>query len=309
MSIDLSSITEIRDKIGIITQIADASGRVLWSAVKKVTITVIVDNEAECFPYIEHNGIVYEHSVTFTANIGDTIYCDVGSTDYSLITVNGEEVGDGYPYYNYEVISDATINLHSYYSYHGEDEYYNSDIDITEIPEGQILFTISGTNYFADEGMTWTEWFASAYNTTGETEGNITDANGNEVSMDAVIIGGTAYEVGFAKMVTLTIIGASRVDAVYVIVDGTQYCLAQTYALEVPVGTIVTCAIRDTAGKYSGTPANVSVNGTVVMENTSSTFTTYDYVATKNATIMQSRKKYENKDDNEYVGYITITEE
>lgn len=69
-----------------------------------------------------------------------------------------------------------------------------------------IKFTINGDTYIADRGMTWAERFASDYNTTGETEGDIKDANGNEVSMDAVIIGGTAYEVGFAPSVaTITL--------------------------------------------------------------------------------------------------------
>lgn len=34
---------------------------------------------------------------------------------------------------------------------------------ITEIPEGQITFTIVGERYFAEEGMTWGEWVNSEY--------------------------------------------------------------------------------------------------------------------------------------------------
>lgn len=34
---------------------------------------------------------------------------------------------------------------------------------ITEIPEGQITFTIAGKRYFAEEGMTWGEWVNSEY--------------------------------------------------------------------------------------------------------------------------------------------------
>ena len=60
-----------------------------------------------------------------------------------------------------------------------------------------IKFTMNGVTYEADRGMTWAEWFASDYNTTGETEGDIKDADGNAVSLDAVIVGGTAYDVGF----------------------------------------------------------------------------------------------------------------
>ena len=77
-----------------------------------------------------------------------------------------------------------------------------------------IKFAMNGETYIADRGMTWAEWFASSYNTTGETEGDIKDANGNEVSMDAVIIGGTAYEVGFGpKALTIEVRGDGGPDA------------------------------------------------------------------------------------------------
>lgn len=132
MSVDLSSITEIRDKIGVVTKITDASGMVLWSAVKKATITVTVDDEVGNLPYVEHNGITYESTVTFEANIGDTIYCDAGSTDYSYIEVNGEQVSVYYPYYNYVIVSDATIDIHAYTDYDGGDQYYYTNIYITD---------------------------------------------------------------------------------------------------------------------------------------------------------------------------------
>lgn len=85
---------------------------------------------------------------------------------------------------------------------------------VTEIKDasGRVLwsatikFTINGDTYIADRGMTWAEWFASDYNTTGETKGTITDSNGNEVSMDAVIVGGAVYEIGFGSgEATLTV--------------------------------------------------------------------------------------------------------
>ena len=77
--------------------------------------------------------------------------------------------------------------------------------NVTKITDasGQILwsatikFTINGDIYYADRGMTWSQWFASSYNTTGETEGTVKDANGNEISLDTVIVNGAVYGVEF----------------------------------------------------------------------------------------------------------------
>ena len=166
-----------------------------------------------------------------------------------------------------------------------------------------IKFTMNGETYIADRGMTWAEWFASNYNTTGETEGTVTDANGNEVSMDAVIVGGTAYEVGFGPaMATITLPNGavtrfgsgSRERTLSVRGDGITGDPS-----EVPVGTFITCMIS--GGDYDS--AYIVLNGTTVasgeISNVKSVY--YVYTVTGNATITLTQEGYSY--------YIRITEQ
>lgn len=171
---------------GVVTQIADASGRVIWSAVEPVTITLSgIGRNSGC--YIMHNGTRYYDATqtpSFEANVGDVIYCSIAeSYNRSSVYLNGTRVitakQDDVEYY-YTVASNAMITF----------EYSTNDkiIRITEIPEGQILFTIDSTNYFADEGMTWAEWVESEYNTGGYT--NKTSSYGNVVLFGSVGVAG-----------------------------------------------------------------------------------------------------------------------
>lgn len=169
-----------------------------------------------------------------------------------------------------------------------------------------IKFTINGDTYIADRGMTWAEWFASDYNTTGETEGTITDANGNEVSMDAVIVGGTAYEVGFAPdTVTITITGSSGEGYGSVSIDGTTYWSATT--IEVPIGTVVECYVNSDDVYYLA--SKVIVNGAMVA-STALVFQPvyYSYTVTCNTTINISEIYIDYLSPNGYKCDITITE-
>ena len=57
-------------------------------------------------------------------------------------------------------------------------------------PVQKISFTIAGTSYQAEEGMTWGEWVASSYNTAGYqivynwAQSGIADASGTKVVYD-----------------------------------------------------------------------------------------------------------------------------
>ena len=110
-----------------------------------------------------------------------------------------------------------------------------------------IKFTMNGETYEADRGMTWAEWFASDYNTTGETEGDIKDADGNAVSLDAVIVGGTAYEVGFGSpMAKVTLLADTFEDYNYCsayidyrIPNGDRGSLYTAGEYELPIGTVM----------------------------------------------------------------------
>lgn len=152
MSIDLSNITEIRDKIGVVTKITDASDRVLWSAAKpEVTITVTGAGSSDCVRiyHIENNWEGYYEPTTFTAKIGDTISCELIECWYSqYLYINGEMVEGGYGendiHYTYTVVSDAVIDL---YQYDGSTKREREGkITITEVPEGHALLSIDYSN-------------------------------------------------------------------------------------------------------------------------------------------------------------------
>lgn len=150
-----------------------------------------------------------------------------------------------------------------------------------------IKFTINGDTYIADRGMTWAEWFASDYNTTGETEGTITDSNGNEVSMDAVIVGGTAYEVGFAPAeatVTMQLNCTFHTPAIHLwlVINGTKY--KEIYSpteITVPIGTVIQCCF---SSAYSSN--KIYLNENVIAEG----METYDYTVTGDISIQGGLK-------------------
>lgn len=56
MSVDLSKVTKLSDQYGAWKQVADASGRVLWSAVKPVTVTMTQANPSGVTAYISWDG-------------------------------------------------------------------------------------------------------------------------------------------------------------------------------------------------------------------------------------------------------------
>lgn len=172
-----------------------------------------------------------------------------------------------------------------------------------------IKFTMNGETYVADRGMTWAAWFASSYNTTGETKGDIKDANGNEVSMDAVIVGGTAYEVGFGPSTAIvTITGYSSEYYVSVSIDGTKYYSATT--IEVPIGTVVECSAYTDDPVYLG--AAIYVNGEKVANSSDYPYknlVTYSYTVTCNATINLIEEYRGSWSPYGYFTRIEITEE
>lgn len=77
-----------------------------------------------------------------------------------------------------------------------------------DVPEGLITFTIDGTEYQAEEGMTWEQWIASEYNTNGytTTSGNLI------ISLGGAAVVNSSYET---------------VQASYEIISGSAYKLSQ----------------------------------------------------------------------------------
>lgn len=185
-----------------------------------------------------------------------------------------------------------------------------------------IKFTINGDTYIADRGMTWAEWFASAYNTTGKTADDVQSisANGASVALNAVIVGGTAYEMGFAPataILTLIINGAYNLSNAGVIIDGVMYRSAGTVEFEIPIGETIRLCINYT---YDGsiiifhsdnTQERVALTSTSPITDNYVTYNRYyDYTVIGNATIRAF--DYDEYDPSVggryYYGTITVQE-
>lgn len=277
---------------GKVAKITDGSGRVLWSAVKMANLTItsfwdgmdgdtarIIINSPSPFapnPNEPNNKVttwtayVYDlldqQNRTIKIPVGSTIECyitrDKGNAE-SYIKLNNVNVATGEGTYVYTVTGDATIDV--------SEEYIQGDFGVISITGAvtYISFSINGETYQTIEGMTWNGWFASDYNTTGKTKGDvidIKDANGNDIPLDSVIVGGTAYEVVLALTVTIKskIATANVFDRVYVTINGQQY-KAKTVTssnspsvdvaeLVVPRGTTMSCYANG-----CGTNANASI--------------------------------------------------
>lgn len=142
-----------------------------------------------------------------------------------------------------------------------------------------IKFTINGDTYIADRGMTWAEWFASDYNTTGKTADDVksVSANGISVELNAVIIGGTAYEVGFAPPVPTITFTTPNSYMFSIVHNGTKYTSSTTF--EVATGDVIECAA------YGGS-SYIYHNGSLVKSSTTAGIASvYNYTVAGNATI------------------------
>lgn len=267
MSVDLSSITEIRDKIGVVTKITDASGMVLWK-VAPATVTVIMQSDITgnysfgLFTVGYHTADSYysiSSAGTYNLPVGTVIEFTVKpNKEYSgAIFLNDETVASG----SYGDSTDYTHTLTDNIIIDCMANPTSGFIYITKVPKGQIIFTIDSTTYFAQENMTWENWFASSHNTTGKTADDvstITDSNGNTVNLTDVIVNGTAYEVGFAPSeanVKITTPDSTNASFPNIIINGVNYNDTSTeYELVVPIGTIA-----EVGGYY--------LNGTYVSGN------------------------------------------
>ena len=146
---------------GSVKQIADASGRVIWSAVKNVTITITFDGTYNGDAYVTINGESYHSSITLEVPAGTVILCEAfdSKKDYGAkIFLNGTIVDEGnLPEYNYIVpknVKTVNIQLKQVGTYEKRGEIY-----ITEIPEGYALVTITGSGnatYVIVDGVKYT---------------------------------------------------------------------------------------------------------------------------------------------------------
>lgn len=136
---------------GVVTEIKDANGRVLWSAVKPVTITV--KNYNSIAGIITYNGV--QQTATFTANIGDTI--EITRIDVAINNPNATPSRTPYQMINertsYTVVSDATFEWKSRFSGSTSTGMYYL-LSITEIPEGHALVNITASGMGIGSGNT-----------------------------------------------------------------------------------------------------------------------------------------------------------
>lgn len=346
MSIDFAKVKEWEIPEGKVTKITDASGLVLWNAVKMVNLTItsfwdgmdgdsarITINSPSPFapnPNEPNNKVtswtayVYDlfdqQNRTIKIPVGSTIECyitrDKGNAE-SYIKLNDVNVITGEGTYIYTVTGDATIDV--------SEDYIQGDFGVISIVGAvtHISFTMNGETYQAIEGMSWSAWFASSYNTTGETKGTITDASGNEVTMDAVIVSGAAYEVGFAQPVTITTeVGGSRPNNyAYATINGVDYYTAET--LTAVVGSTIRLCIGKEQSKYGNGGIMIintsigSMVANVMYDSLPSTgngnFKYYDYTVNYDARITLSTNQYKqtngsNKIEADY-GTIVVYEQ
>lgn len=314
MSIDFATIKGLEIPEGIVTKIVDASGLILWNAVKMANLTITsfwdgMDGDSARItitspsPFAPNPNEPSNKVTSWTAYVselfdqpnrtikipvGSTIECyitrDKGNAD-SYIKLNGVNVATGEGTYIYTVTGDATIDV--------SEDYVQGDFGVISIVGAvtYISFSINGTTYQAIEGMSWKAWFASSYNTTGKAKGdvnNIKDANGNEVSLDSVIISTMVYEVEFVEKATITLdfTSAGMAGSSSVKVNGTLYKggyggghNGKVYEIDVAVGDKIVCMTSSSV--YT---CKIVVNGTTVSEVKGDA--TYEYTVIGNATII-----------------------
>lgn len=271
MSIDFTTIKGWEIPEGKVAKVADAGGLILWTAVKMVNLTItsfwdgmdgdsarITINSPSPFapnPNEPNNKVtswtayVYDlfdqQNRTIKIPVGSTIECyitrDKGNAD-SYIKLNGVSVATGEGTYVYTVTGDATIDV--------SEDYVQGDFGVISITGAvtYISFTINGETYQSIEGMVWNGWFASSYNTTGKTKGDvesIKDANGNDVSIDAVIVGGTAYAVEFSSEATVKISGSATTSSYFSItIEGQTFDGNADVELIVQTGTKIEFTVQ-----------------------------------------------------------------
>lgn len=155
---------------GVVTQITDASGRVIWKLSNGSV--VVFDGTVKLKPFNEEvilnepldlnkaysfvfNGVEYGPMSPYMDEDG---MLHLGAwEDYSTVPI-GILVGD---------LEDPTYAVAAW-DMTGPYNRKEYPLTITCIGQRRIItFTIAGTTYSADEGMTWGEWVESDYNTIG----------------------------------------------------------------------------------------------------------------------------------------------
>jgi hypothetical protein len=168
--------------------------------------------------------------------------------------------------------------------------------------------------------MTWSQWFTYSYKTIGVSGGAVKDANGNTVSLDAVIVSGAVYNFT-PPDVTVTITGSNSYNSGYynncarATINGVEYAPTNNTQTElanltVPYGTV---ASFYAGGGLPGTAGTIKLNNKSVgvyeqlSSGYSSAHCTYEHVLQDATTIDLSVKLYTNGMMGASGSYGTIT--
>ena len=108
--IDFSTLQGLTIPEGVVTQIADASGRVLWKqAPSEATVTITGNGYSSATATI--NGVTYNTATTLVVPIGTVITCFANYEYRNYIWVNGEDAEGTVDDYGYSLEEDL------YYDY------------------------------------------------------------------------------------------------------------------------------------------------------------------------------------------------
>ena len=110
--IDFSTLQGLTIPEGVVTQIADASGRVLWSAAKPVTVTIrsSSSNQNSKFAHIIIDGQTYDGSAacTISVPVGTIVTCYASSQ----VFLNGTAAGGSPPItYEHEITTNTDFDI------------------------------------------------------------------------------------------------------------------------------------------------------------------------------------------------------
>lgn len=108
--IDFSTLKGLTIPEGVVTQIADASGRVLWkSGPSEATVTITKTGGLATAVFVTIDSVEYTTDAVITVPIGTVISC----TPSGSVILNGQTVANGTgATYDYTVTKNVTINLH-----------------------------------------------------------------------------------------------------------------------------------------------------------------------------------------------------
>ena len=200
-----------------VKQIADASGRVIWSSgpsMATVTITGRIprDQQYDNYVSVTINGNTYQiddASMSSGSNSKFTIetlevpigtVIELSATEKTInglygksynggkIFINDKQIGvaGGTKTHSYTVNSSVEIYLDEYTYGLGN----GGDIYVIETP---INFNMNGVTYSTLPSMTWKDWNYSTYNTSGQVVRTIKNSSGDDISINDIIIQGEKY--------------------------------------------------------------------------------------------------------------------